>query len=125
MGSNPTSTATDLGEHRSWQPIGGRAVLPGLIWLSQLQTACGPIAGLSRSCYAWSRTPRTALNTSTHAAEACLRSPLVRSDPASFTPRGRLPTPAADSIWQLQLRLGRSRAGNSGQIRRYTGDRQP
>ena len=28
MGSNPTSTAADLREHRSWQPIGGRVVLP-------------------------------------------------------------------------------------------------
>jgi hypothetical protein len=28
VGSNPTSTAVDLREHRFWQPIGGRVVLP-------------------------------------------------------------------------------------------------
>jgi len=43
----------------------------GLIWWSQLGAACGPIAGLSRSCRAWSPPSRTTLNTSTHAAESC------------------------------------------------------
>jgi hypothetical protein len=43
----------------------------GLIWRSQLRAACGPIAGLGRSCRAWSRPSRTTLNTSTHAAESC------------------------------------------------------
>lgn len=42
-----------------------------LIWWSQLRAACSPIAGLSRSCRAWSRPSRTTLNTSTRAAESC------------------------------------------------------
>ena len=115
MGSNPTSTATDLGAHRSWQPIGGRVVLPGLIWWSQLQTACGPIAGLGRSCYAWSPTPRTALNTSTHAAGACLRPPLVRSDPASIRHRASLRPPLVRNLALHEPRLRRSAARRTAQ----------
>ena len=71
MGSNPTSTAADLREHRPRQPISGASRSPGLIWWSQLRAACSPIAGLSRSYRAWSRPLRTALNRGAHAAEAC------------------------------------------------------
>jgi hypothetical protein len=53
---------------------------PGLIWWSQLRAACGPAAQISRRCCAWSRPPRTALNRSTHAAEARRRNPRASAE---------------------------------------------
>ena len=38
----------------------GASCSPGLIWWSQLRAACGPAAGISRGCCAWSRTSRPA-----------------------------------------------------------------
>jgi hypothetical protein len=49
----------------------GASCSPGLIWWSQLRAACGPTAGLSRSCRTWSRAPRTGPNEGAHAAGSC------------------------------------------------------
>jgi hypothetical protein len=78
VGSNPTSTAADLREHRSWQPTGGRVLLPWSHLVVSVTSRMRSIAGLSRSYRAWSRPSRTALNRSTHAAESCTWSSLNR-----------------------------------------------
>ena len=65
---------------------------PGLNWWSQLRVMRGPAARISRGCYAWSRTPRTALNRSTHAAEASalpFRAGRDRPRPAGYPPTYR------------------------------------
>ena len=73
----PTIARPARGQHRE-KPIRSRrsaSCSPGLICWSQLRAACGPAAQISRRCCAWSRPPRTALNRSTHAVEACRRNP--------------------------------------------------
>ncbi len=65
-----TCKNTNLGSRQA-----GASCAPGLIYWSQLRAAYGPSARISPNCCAWSRTPWTVLNTSTHAAEACRRNP--------------------------------------------------
>jgi hypothetical protein len=72
---NPTSTATDLQEHRSWQPVGGRVVL---LWSHLLVSVTSRVRSARRDqprllCLVTGapEQPWTALNRSTHAAAAC------------------------------------------------------
>jgi hypothetical protein len=82
----PLLTCKNAGLGGRWAGASGP---PGLIWWSQLRAVCGPIAGLSRSCRAWSR---PALNRSTHAAGACtlpFRAGRDRPRPAGYSPTYR------------------------------------
>jgi len=62
VGSNPTSTATDLQEHRSKRPTDGSSCSSGRIYWSQLPAACGPPAGLAAAVVPGHGCPRTALD---------------------------------------------------------------
>ena len=70
MGSNPTSTATDLREYRFLAAARRVSRHPLAHLFGSVMSPCGA-AGMSRGCFAWSQTRRTGPDGAAHAAEAC------------------------------------------------------